>query len=263
MLQTERFFHHFSLMFIAVAVFSLCAVSDDLIKSELKSRTPSIYIENWSGRTEIDREPVTRIYVEFHPADLTFYAEKRGYIARYQLQVYILNENEEQVAAGFSAGEVSVEDYAQTAQYDRRRQAYLDFTLAEGRYSARIHLVDEYIQKEAVVQKDFTVQMQSRQSFDLSDILLARKEEVLTAANRLTKTILPFPEKSYGLFQPRVYCSFEIYQMDPQRGDSLEYTIFYINPQNESYILESKKLSSRIKRIPVLYSFDTKPLMIL
>lgn len=258
MLQTYRLFHYLSLILIAMGVFSLYAASDGLIKNELKSQTPSIYIDNWSGRTEVDQKPFTRIYVEFHPADLTFHAAKQGYIARYQLQVYILNEDEEQVAAGYFADEVRVEDYAQTAQYDKRQQANFNFTLTEGRYLARIHLIDEHIQKEAVAQKEFSVQMQPRHSFDLSDILLARKGEIATAGNQLAKTIIPFPEKSYGLFQSRLYCSFDIYQMDSQRGDSLEYTVSYIDPQNESHILESRKLASKINRIPVLYSFDTE-----
>lgn len=258
MLRTRRFFYYLSSILLIMSVFSLPAASDGLIKSELKSQTPSIYIDNWSGRTGDAQELLTRIYVEFHPADLTFHAAKHGYVARYQLQAYILDEEGEQVAADFFADEVSVEDYTQTAQYDRKRQASFNFDLPEGRYSARIHLVDEYIQKEALVQKDFTVQMQSRQSFGLSDILLARQEEVVTADNQLAKTILPFPEKSYGFNQPRLYCSFEIYQMDSQKGDSLEYIISYIDPRNESYILETKRLSSRSDRVPVLYSFDTK-----
>jgi len=241
-----------------MGVFSLSAASDGLIKSELKSQTPSMYIDSWTGRAGDAQEPLTRIYVEFHPADLTFQAAKQGYIARYQLQAYILNEDREQVAAGFFADEVSVDDYAQTAQHDRKRQASFNFNLPEGRYLAKIHLVDEHIQKEALVQKDFTVQMQTRQPFGLSDILLARQGEIVTADNRLAKTVLPFPEKSYGLNQPRLYCSFDIYQMNSPQGDSLEYTISYIDPQNESYILETKKLSSKLDRIPVLYSFDTK-----
>jgi len=241
-----------------MGVFSLSAASDGLVKSELKTQSPSIYIDNWTGRTGDAQEPLTRIYVEFHPADLTFQSAKQGYVARYQLQAYILNEDGEQVAAGFFADKVNVEDYAQTAQHDRKRQASFNFNLPEGRYLAKIHLVDEHIQKEALVQKDFTVQMQIRQSFGLSDILLARQEEIVTADNRLAKTVLPFPEKSYGLNQPRLYCSFDIYQMDSTKGDSLEYTISYIDPQNESHILETRKLSSKFDRIPLLYSFDTK-----
>lgn len=258
MLRTRRFFYYLSSILLIMSVFSLPAASDGLIKSELKTQTPSIYIDSWTGRAGDAQEPLTRIYVEFHPADLTFQAAKKGYVARYQLQAYILDEEGDEVAAGFFADEISVEDYAQTAQHGRKRQASFNFNLPEGRYSARIHLVDEHIQKEALVQKDFTVQVQSRQSFGLSDILLARQEEVLTTDNRLAKTVLPFPEKSYGLNQPRLYCSFEIYQMDSQQGDSLEYTISYIDPQNESFILETKRLSSKLDRIPVLYSFDTK-----
>jgi GWxTD domain-containing protein len=243
-----------------IAIFTIAfqiQAADGWIKNELKSKSPLLFVDVWSGQERTGQQGISEFFVEMSPADMVFVVHKSDFIACYQVNVAILDEQDEQVAEQILRDTMRVESYAETMNYGQSRLYKFTFNLAGGNYRAQIHLIDCSTYREAVLQQTFEVRYHTTLPFSVSDILMARKEQIERADKRSSKGILPFPAKIYGVDQSKLFCSFEIYQTNSQKRDSIEYTISYIDPGNKEHLLNKKRVHYQAAIIPVLYSFDT------
>lgn len=234
---------------------------DRWLKNELKTDVPSVFVDNWTARDCATQSTYTMVFVEMSPADLVFVSDRGGYLSRFTLGVSVIGEDDEPLAEQVVTDSVRVDHYSETHSYDWNRLYRFSFELPAGEQVALIHLTDLNSGNDAVKLVGLDVQTFSAPDLDVSEILMARRDQVEAADKTLKFSVVPFPGRIYGQEQPQVITYFEIYQpaaADQESG--LEFAVSYIDPQNRQVYVDKKTLSRQCAKTPVMSSFDTSTL---
>ena len=242
------------------SIFSLLYAGENWLESEAYGNSANIFVEVWSGKEKCDVSGYTQFFIEIAPTDLVFTLGRQGYFSAYTFNVVILNKNREVVQEKIFQDTIRVRSYAETVQYGWNRLFSMRFMLPDGEYFAFLNLVDNHSGREMSKSVRFEVHNSNSFALDVSDVLLARRDEVETNNQETVSSVLPFPPKIYGADQHELYCYFEIYNRDVQPGDSIYYTISYIDPLNRQKIVTEKCIWYNTQKIPVMYSFNTAEL---
>ncbi|GEM_PF-2749822 len=255
-----KYLFRFAVIILGVLpVFKLYA-GNTWLDEERTDNAAAIFVENWSARNTAIERGYTLLAIEISPADLVFTRETREYVARYTLDVLIYDKKNELVEEKFFKDIIKTPSYDQTIQYKWNRLFSMRFHLDDGEYQAELRLTDEHTRQEHIKRVSFEVHTTNSFNLDVSDILLARRNEVEQDDGEVVRSILPFPPRLYGAEEPCLYCYFEIYNQEIQQGDSIEYTISYVDPENRQQVLTRKKVWYNTHKLPVMYSFDTADL---
>ncbi len=245
---------------ISILPFSRLLADGTWLDEERHDDAAAIFVEHWSAKACNGDKGYTLLVVEISPADLVFTRVARQYVAQYVLDILIYDKKHELVAEKLFRDDVKVHSFDQTLQYGWNRLFSVRFQLDDGEYLAELRLTDEHTSREHVKVIPFEVHATNSFTLDVSDVLLARRNEVETEDGELVRSILPFPPKIYGAEEPRLYCYFEIYNQEIKKGDSIEYTISYVDPGNRQRVLTRKKVWYNAHKLPVMYSFETADL---
>ncbi|RMI09681.1 MAG: GWxTD domain-containing protein, partial [Calditrichaeota bacterium] len=222
---------------------------------EYREHAITTFVDHWCGKALPENSGYTLLFLEISPADLVFVKTSGGYVARYRIEVTLLDEQEQQVGSKCLRDSVPVKHYAEIADYDWNRLFRLSFDLPEGEYQATILISDENSRRSTLIEK--TIQVESNSAFpvDVSDVLLARRDQYQTKNRELASSVLPYPARVYGYQEPELFCYFEIYRFNREDHRPVEYRISLITPDHRQVELLADTLAYEMDRIPVFRSF--------
>ncbi|RMG64768.1 MAG: GWxTD domain-containing protein [Calditrichaeota bacterium] len=234
-----------------------------LIQSALKTATPHMAIDVWTGKQPGSEDLKTVVYLEFRPCDFVFQKVQDHYQASYEFEVDIFNRSRELVDTKIHQGVIRENDYEVTRDCEKFLLCEFSFLgLAPGQYTAVLLATDRMIQKSAVFETPFEVSLPTSTGLSTSQLLLARKASIpnQNGPSGAGSGIIAAPGALYGALQPELYVYFEIYPDHPRDQDSVRYRLSYVSPDNRQVIFYSGKQKLFGRHIPVFKSVSTADL---
>ena len=244
------------LLVLAAALVSAPHAQDVWVKNELRNSPPSLFLQQWSARDDAGRDPLTIFFLEISPLDFVFTSDDGQFVARFAVDVSIYDDHDDLLERRQLVDSIRVEGYAATVSADWNRLYRIALPLPVGEHRMVTRLVDRNVDKEAVY-RSYVAVAPPLGPLGASDILMARRDEILGADGDRDAGVMPFPAAVYGADLSDLFCYFELYNPDRHPGDSLTYRLTYIDPEGVQTVIRERAMRCPVSRQPVLNSLDT------
>lgn len=245
---------------ISTLLFSTISFADnERVDASAKLKGPTWFLDTWSARDGSGMPGYTMMFVEVTPNDLVFVSEKSKFIARYHVEIVVMEQNGTGLETRVFRDSIIVDNYHEIASYQWNRLFRVVFEIPDGEYKAILNFVDESSEYQSREIFDFVATHQENGALDVSDILIARKDEIVDVnPDESTMSILPYPAKVFGVDQDEAYCYFEFYPDLEGGEDSIKYRISYIDPDNREEVLNEVSVPARKSKYAILQPFYTR-----
>ncbi len=234
-----------------------------LIRSALKTPSPHMAIDVWTGKQATTDALKTVVHLEFRPCDFVFQKVGDRYQAAYEFELGIYNASRELVGTQIHQGEIQENSYEATRECEKFLLCQFTFTgLPPGDYTAVLLATDRITQKSAILETPFQVALPQSEHLSTSQLLLARRANIPAAGNQGSAGmgVVPAPEPVYGALQPELFVYFEMYPEQPSDEDSVRYRLSYIRPDNRQVVFFEGRQKLFGRHIPVFKSLSTETL---
>lgn len=209
----------------------------------------------WNVRTGPDRHDNLQVFVELSASQLLSQRADDSSKFNYRMKVDIFDEYGDCIATKFLRDTLDSDLVDPGEDSEWTRLYNLGFHLPAGRYQLEASVVDLNNQNYANGIYDFAINDLQAHAFNISDILLARKNSILV--DGLTQNaVLPFPTAVYGINEDLLVLYFEIYK-NAETAEALFYHIAYRQSGGEEHLIHSGKFDRQLERIPVMHSIKT------
>ena len=209
----------------------------------------------WSAKNGDGRTSAADIFLEISPEDLVFVKnDNQSYTANFEIDLSILNQHQETLFRKTIAESFAADTYEDAKNHQTSKLYKIPLSLPDGNFTAVAVTSDLNSDRTEEITGVFTVQNETNYDFDISDVLLSRRQEVMLPDGKTVSSVLPYPTKIYGLGISRLYYYFEIYNPEAVT-DSVEYSISYVTPDHRQVVVREDRIKFDFPKMPVQGSF--------